>query len=151
MAGPGSGAPEMSPELVAPMAAFLAHEACPVSGEIYAAGAGRFARMFIASTDGYVHPGPEPTVEDVAANWATINDETGYSVPADLMDWSSHLHGPPAAGRRRPAPEYTRAGATRRAGRAARPRSSRRGAGTGATRRVPAGLAGGLPRPRPGR
>ena len=33
----------MAPELVAPMAAFLAHEACPVSGEIYVAGAGRFA------------------------------------------------------------------------------------------------------------
>ena len=44
----------MSPDLVAPMAAFLAHEDCPVSGEIYAAGAGRFARIFIASTEGYV-------------------------------------------------------------------------------------------------
>jgi hypothetical protein len=79
----------MSPELVAPMAAFLAHESCPVSGEIYVAGAGRFARMFIASTEGYVHSGPEPTVEDVAENWAAINDETGYSVPADLTTWSA--------------------------------------------------------------
>ncbi len=87
---------QMSPELVAPMVAFLAHEACPVSGEIYAAGAGRFARIFIASTEGYVHPAPEPTIEDVAEHWATINDETGYSVPADLMGWSAafmaHLH-----------------------------------------------------------
>ena len=57
----------MAPELVAPMVAFLAHEACPVSGEIYAAGAGRFARIFIASTPGYVHPTPAPTIEDVAA------------------------------------------------------------------------------------
>jgi NAD(P)-dependent dehydrogenase (short-subunit alcohol dehydrogenase family) len=89
MAGPGSGAAQMSPELVAPIAAFLAHEACPVSGEIYAAGAGRFARMFIASTEGYVHPGPEPTVEDVARNWATINDESAYYTPADLMAWSA--------------------------------------------------------------
>src|SRR2546426_2218788 len=46
----------MSPDLVAPMVAFLAHEACPVSGEIYAAGARRFARIFIACTVGYVHP-----------------------------------------------------------------------------------------------
>ena len=45
----------MAPELVAPMVAFLAHEDCPVSGEIYAAGGGRFARIFIASTEGYVH------------------------------------------------------------------------------------------------
>ena len=32
---------------------------------------------------------PEPTIEDVAENWATINDETGYYVPADLMAWSA--------------------------------------------------------------
>jgi NAD(P)-dependent dehydrogenase (short-subunit alcohol dehydrogenase family) len=81
-------ATQMSPDLVAPMVAFLAHEDCPVSGEIYAAGAGRFARIFIASTEGYVHPTPEPTVEDVAENWATINDETGYYIPADLIGWS---------------------------------------------------------------
>ena len=55
-----------SPELVAPMVAYLAHEDCPVTGEIYAAGAGRFARIFIAPTPGYVHPGQDPTVEDVA-------------------------------------------------------------------------------------
>jgi NAD(P)-dependent dehydrogenase (short-subunit alcohol dehydrogenase family) len=81
----------MEPELVAPMVAFLAHEDCDVSGEIYLAGAGRFARIFIASTEGYVHPQPERlTIEDVAENWATINDETGYYKPADLMDWSRH-------------------------------------------------------------
>ena len=79
----------MEPELVAPMVAFLAHERCTVSGEIYVAGAGRFARLFIASTEGYVHPQPDrATIEDVAENWATINDEHGYYVPADLMDWS---------------------------------------------------------------
>lgn len=81
--------PEMAPELVAPMVAFLAHEDCPVSGEIYAAGSGRFARIFIAQAEGYVHPGPEATIEDVAEHWATINDEAGYSVPADLTDWSA--------------------------------------------------------------
>jgi NAD(P)-dependent dehydrogenase (short-subunit alcohol dehydrogenase family) len=95
--------PQMSPDLVAPMVAFLAHEDCPVSGEIYAAGAGRFARIFIASTAGYVHPDPEPTVEDVARNWATINDETDYYVPADLTDWSrvfmTHLFPGPGSAR----------------------------------------------------
>jgi NAD(P)-dependent dehydrogenase (short-subunit alcohol dehydrogenase family) len=104
MAGAGDslGAPEMSPDLVAPMAAFLCREDCPVSGEIYAAGAGRFARVFIASTRGYVHPGPIPTIDDVARNWTAINDEVDYFVPADLAEWSAiflaHLQ------RRRPAP-----------------------------------------------
>jgi NAD(P)-dependent dehydrogenase (short-subunit alcohol dehydrogenase family) len=79
-------ASQMSPDLVAPMVVFLAHEDCPVSGEIYAAGAGRFSRIFIASTEGYVLPAP--TVEDIADNWAAINDESGYYVPADLIGWS---------------------------------------------------------------
>lgn len=90
MAAGGRG-PEMPPELVAPMVAYLAHESCPVSGEIYTAGAGRFARLFLAATPGYVHPGPEPTVEDVAEHWAAINDESGYDVPADLMAWSARF------------------------------------------------------------
>ena len=93
MAGPGADdSPEgtpMAPAAVAPMVAFLAHESCPVSGEVYAAGAGRFARIFIAQTAGYVHPTPAPTVEDVAEHWAAINDEAGYTIPADLMGWSN--------------------------------------------------------------
>lgn len=101
MAGPaGEGVDEgpMAPDLVAPMVAYLAHEDCPVSGEAYAAGAGRFARIFVASTPGYVHPGPAPTVEDVARGWAAINDEADYYVPDDLTDWSAtfmaHLRRP---------------------------------------------------------
>jgi NAD(P)-dependent dehydrogenase (short-subunit alcohol dehydrogenase family) len=89
MAGKGDGDGQMAPELVAPMAAFLAHESCPVTGQIYAAGAGRFARIFLATTPGYVHEGAVVTVEDVAANWATINDEGGYGVPTDLTSWSA--------------------------------------------------------------
>lgn len=91
----GEGGPDLPPELVAPMAALLAHESCPVTGELYTAGAGRFARVFLASTTGYVHEGGPPTVEDVAANLDRIGDEAGYRVPADLLDWSrtflSHL------------------------------------------------------------
>jgi NAD(P)-dependent dehydrogenase (short-subunit alcohol dehydrogenase family) len=93
----GEGGPDMPPSLVAPMVAYLAHEECPVTGEIYAAGAGRFQRLFIATTPGWVADG-EPTIEDVVEHWATINDEAGYAVPRNLMDWSrdflSHL--PPA-------------------------------------------------------
>jgi NAD(P)-dependent dehydrogenase (short-subunit alcohol dehydrogenase family) len=89
-------APELSPELVAPMVAFLAHEECPANGEIFAAGFGRFARVFIAETPGYVEGERAPTIEDVADHWTTINDETGYFVPSDLVDWSkafmTHLH-----------------------------------------------------------
>ena len=49
-------------------------------------------------TPGYLQPGLNgATIDDVAANWAAINDETGYYVPANLMDWAgrymSHLRG----------------------------------------------------------
>ncbi len=58
MAGPDADENDttspMAPGRVAPLVAFLAHEACPVNGELFAAGAGRFARIFIASTPGYV-------------------------------------------------------------------------------------------------
>jgi NAD(P)-dependent dehydrogenase (short-subunit alcohol dehydrogenase family) len=76
---------------VAPMVAYLAHESCQVSGETYVAGFGRFARLFVGVTDGYLHPGlTGATVDDVAANWAAINDEAGYYVPSSLMDWTGH-------------------------------------------------------------
>ena len=94
--GSAAGPPEMAPEFVAPMVAYLCHESCPVSGEIYAAGGGRFARLFIAATEGYVQQDGVPTVEDVAQQWATINDESGYYVPADVPEWAAqymrHLH-----------------------------------------------------------
>jgi hypothetical protein len=83
---------DMSPEMVAPLVAYLCHEDCPVSGEIYAAGGGRFSRIFIAATEGYAGgDGGAPTPEDVAANWSIINDETGYYVPADLPGWAAQF------------------------------------------------------------
>ncbi|HEX4015241.1 MAG TPA: SDR family NAD(P)-dependent oxidoreductase [Frankiaceae bacterium] len=93
MAGPPTGEPDplMAPELVAPMAALLAHESCPVTGEIYAAGAGRFARLFIGSTPGYVAAGA--TIEDLAEHWSAINDEAGYTVPGSLLEWSAAFLG----------------------------------------------------------
>jgi NAD(P)-dependent dehydrogenase (short-subunit alcohol dehydrogenase family) len=86
MAG-GAEVPALAPDLVSPMAAFLAHEDCPVNGEIYAAGGGRFARIFIASTEGYVDGAA--TIEDVAQHWSAINDERGFYVPTDLNAWSA--------------------------------------------------------------
>ncbi len=81
------GSSPMAPGQVAPLVAFLAHEACPVNGEMYAAGAGRFSRIFVASTPGYV--AAAPTIEDVAEHWDEINNEQGYVVPRDLPDWST--------------------------------------------------------------
>jgi NAD(P)-dependent dehydrogenase (short-subunit alcohol dehydrogenase family) len=95
MAGPvgAGGAVEaaMAPELAAPLVAYLAHPECAASGEVYTAGAGRFARLFLAVTPGWVADGA-PSMEDVARHWEEIGDETGYLVPTDLPAWSAaHL------------------------------------------------------------
>jgi NAD(P)-dependent dehydrogenase (short-subunit alcohol dehydrogenase family) len=85
----GDGGPDLPPHLVAPMAAYLAHESCPANGEIYTAGGGRFARLFLASTEGWL--ADTPTIESLAAHWDQVNDEAGYTVPASLMDWSARF------------------------------------------------------------
>src|SRR5579862_2589001 len=53
---------KIEPQLVSPIVAFLAHEDCPVTGEVYSAGGGRIARFFIGLTPGYYNP--SLTVED---------------------------------------------------------------------------------------
>ena len=79
----------MAPELVAPMVAYLAHEDCPVSGEIYAAGGGRFAASSSRSRWAMSRRRRNRPSRTSLQHWATINDETGYYVPADLMGWSA--------------------------------------------------------------
>ncbi len=78
----GPMASKVAPEKVSPVVAFLAHEDCPVSGEIYSVAGGRVARVFIAETRGFYKDGL--TMEDVRDNLDTIRDETGYAVPANL-------------------------------------------------------------------
>ena len=80
----GPLAEQLDPSLVSPLVAWLAHEDCDVSGEIYSAAGGRIARMFIGLTHGYYNPGL--TVEDVRDHWGEIRDEEGYITPASLSD-----------------------------------------------------------------
>jgi NAD(P)-dependent dehydrogenase (short-subunit alcohol dehydrogenase family) len=65
-----SAYPPMGPELVAPVVGLLAHDACPVTGEMLIAVAGRVARAVVAETPG-VHR-PSWSIEDVAAQLDAI-------------------------------------------------------------------------------
>jgi NAD(P)-dependent dehydrogenase (short-subunit alcohol dehydrogenase family) len=58
-----SGLPPMEPEAVAPAVAWLAHEACGVSGEIFVALGGRVGRAYVAESPGVFQPAW--TLEDV--------------------------------------------------------------------------------------
>jgi NAD(P)-dependent dehydrogenase (short-subunit alcohol dehydrogenase family) len=68
-----------TPERAAPVAAYLVHEDCAVSGEIWRAAGGQVARIFVAETRGYVNE--DLTLEDVRDHVAQVRDETGYTVP----------------------------------------------------------------------
>ncbi|HTZ69504.1 MAG TPA: SDR family NAD(P)-dependent oxidoreductase [Acetobacteraceae bacterium] len=59
-----SAYPPMDPELVAPVVAWLAHEACSITGEMLIAMAGRVARAFAGETSGVYRP--TWTIEEVA-------------------------------------------------------------------------------------
>jgi hypothetical protein len=51
--------PSRGPDRVLPMLLVLAHEQCPVNGEIMWAGLGRFDRIFLGETRGVVDRGAE--------------------------------------------------------------------------------------------
>ncbi len=81
----GGAADKLGPEHISPVAAWLVHEDCPVSGEVYSVAGGRVARIFIGEAQGYVNT-DGLTVEDVRDNFEQIRSEEGYFVPADLND-----------------------------------------------------------------
>jgi NAD(P)-dependent dehydrogenase (short-subunit alcohol dehydrogenase family) len=80
----GAMAEKLQPGLISPIVAFLAHEDCPVSGEVYSVGGGRVARVFIGETPGYFNA--DLTMEDVRNNFEQIRNEEGYIVPANISE-----------------------------------------------------------------
>ncbi len=80
----GPVADKLGPEFVTPVVTYLAHESCPVSGEVYSVGGGRVARVFIGVTEGFVDHELSP--ESVRDHFDEIRDESGYSVPGNLNE-----------------------------------------------------------------
>jgi NAD(P)-dependent dehydrogenase (short-subunit alcohol dehydrogenase family) len=68
----------MTPDLVAPAAAFLAHESCPLNGEVLQAGLGGVARIAVLCSQGISKR--ELTPEDSADNLDTIMNMTDGEV-----------------------------------------------------------------------
>ena len=80
----GPLADKLGPEFVTPVVTYLAHEDCPVSGEVYSVGGGRVARVFIGVTPGYTDP--SLSAESVRDHFSEIRAEEGYEVPGSLND-----------------------------------------------------------------
>ena len=80
----GAVGDKLDPALVTPIVAWLSHEDCDVSGEIYSVGGGRVARVFIGETQGYYTP--HLSLEDIRDNWEQIRNTDGYQIPANLPE-----------------------------------------------------------------
>jgi len=81
----GAFADKLQPSQVSPVVAWLAHEDCPVSGEIFTAAGGRVARFFIGMTEGWAHPG-QLTPEEVRDHFDQIRDPSGATIPSGPAD-----------------------------------------------------------------
>jgi NAD(P)-dependent dehydrogenase (short-subunit alcohol dehydrogenase family) len=73
--------------LVAAGALWLMHQTCPVSGRVFAVGAGRVAEVFIGVTRGYIG-GPELDPDAVPDHLHDVGNLTGHHIPVDLSDYA---------------------------------------------------------------
>ena len=80
----GPLAEKLDPKDVAPIVAWLCHEDCEVTGEVYSASGGRVARFFIGLTQGIYDD--DLTLEKVRDRFDEIRDEAGYTVPQGTGD-----------------------------------------------------------------
>jgi NAD(P)-dependent dehydrogenase (short-subunit alcohol dehydrogenase family) len=72
---------------VTPLVVYLVSEACQSTHGIYSASLGRYARVFLAASDGWVGPRDEaPPAEDIAAHFGEITGIGHFSIPASLTD-----------------------------------------------------------------
>ena len=82
--------PPMQPELVAPVVGFLAHESCPISGELLISVAGRVARAFVSETPG-VYRG-DWTIDQVRERLDAIRmSDAPLSFPVVPSGFGDHL------------------------------------------------------------
>jgi len=69
------------PEVVSPLVVYLCADSCDANGELYEVGAGNFARIETLRADGLrLDPRKEISVEQIAENWAQINDMSKSSI-----------------------------------------------------------------------
>lgn len=80
-------APAMRNEFVTPMALWLVSERCRATHAFYSATAGRFAKVFIGATRGWLsdYDSP-PQPEDVARHMSEIDDTGAFDMPESVFE-----------------------------------------------------------------
>jgi NAD(P)-dependent dehydrogenase (short-subunit alcohol dehydrogenase family) len=72
------------PETVVPVAAFLAHESCPVTGEMFSSTGTNVGRIILAATPGHTQENMTP--EAIRDNWDTIYAVKDLAFPASARE-----------------------------------------------------------------
>jgi NAD(P)-dependent dehydrogenase (short-subunit alcohol dehydrogenase family) len=77
----------LEPRFVTPLVAFLCSAACRESAGIYSACLGRYARVFIGTSPGWLAGQQHPaTAEDIAAHFPEITAAAGYREYQSILD-----------------------------------------------------------------
>lgn len=77
----------MSPAHVAGLVSYLVSEDCKASGGIYSAVGGRFSRVFIGATQGWLTPTADAaSAEDIRAHFAEIENRAGHEEYRSLTE-----------------------------------------------------------------
>jgi NAD(P)-dependent dehydrogenase (short-subunit alcohol dehydrogenase family) len=77
----------MEPESVSPLVVYLASRACAVTGESFSALAGRFARVFVGLTEGWMADDPYAVnVEQVDERFDEMFASEGFWIPGALRE-----------------------------------------------------------------
>jgi len=71
------------PVHVSNLVAVLAHESCPVSGEMFHCGGGFISRVFVGETPGTVFPAASMSPEAVLAGMERVMEDKGACIPAN--------------------------------------------------------------------
>jgi hypothetical protein len=83
----GSFIAAIRPELVVPAVVYLASRACELTHHNFSVGAGRFSRVFVGLSDGWMaEPGLDPTAEELAEHLEQVVATDSYTVPGSIFD-----------------------------------------------------------------
>jgi NAD(P)-dependent dehydrogenase (short-subunit alcohol dehydrogenase family) len=80
---------EQAPRKVAPVAAFLAHKDCPVSGKSFSAGMNRMSLVFVGETRGY--RSPTFSLEEIAKHFGEVVSKDVVNDFADCDDMLAYV------------------------------------------------------------
>lgn len=78
--------------LISHIVAALAHEQCPVNGEMFHCGGGFLARVFVGETQGTAFAADSMTAEAVLAAMGSVLDTRGFIVPTSTDGSTAHLN-----------------------------------------------------------